>query len=404
MTPRELIEAVRARADVREVVARRVKLKKAGGEWEGLCPFHSEKTASFRVVPSKGFYHCFGCGAHGDAIKFVMDCEGLDFLGAVRVIAADLNLASDAPGAARSAAPVERQSRKAAPEGRQPVDSVIVAREMWKRLQGARGTIVEAWLEARGLDLAHPQVQLAIDALRFLPDAPMSAWMDGQGWADARVRAPAMVGRIERFEAGAWRAIGLHVTYLAPDGRSKAHSLRRNGSVRPARKMLGDVGGGAVWLTPRELDAPLVVGEGKETSVSAAIMLGRVCRVAAALSLNNLQGAPIMDKAGALVLTDLRPDPERRSFVFPAAGEVLIAVDADMKPMPVRRDAKGRASGPKLRETRRAPIICREITSLERSTICAALARRLWLDAGASEVRCIRPRMGLDFNDSLRGQ
>ena len=73
------LEEFKARLPLAEVVGRYVRLTKAGREYRGLCPFHKEKTPSFHVVEDKGFYHCFGCGAHGTAIDFVMGVEGLDF-------------------------------------------------------------------------------------------------------------------------------------------------------------------------------------------------------------------------------------------------------------------------------------------------------------------------------------
>lgn len=70
------------------VVSRTVELKQCRGEWTGLCPFHFEQTASFIVNDEKGFYHCFGCGAHGEAVRFLMDARGLTFTAAVKKLAA----------------------------------------------------------------------------------------------------------------------------------------------------------------------------------------------------------------------------------------------------------------------------------------------------------------------------
>ncbi len=70
------------------VIAPSVKLIKAGREHKACCPFHSEKTPSFTVNDEKGFYHCFGCGAHGDAIRFLTDAKGLPFMDAVKELAA----------------------------------------------------------------------------------------------------------------------------------------------------------------------------------------------------------------------------------------------------------------------------------------------------------------------------
>lgn len=77
-------EALLARIDLVEVVGRYVKLRRAGTEHTGLCPFHNESTPSFTVIPKKGFVHCFGCGAHHDAIGFLMRYLGVDFREAVR--------------------------------------------------------------------------------------------------------------------------------------------------------------------------------------------------------------------------------------------------------------------------------------------------------------------------------
>ncbi len=78
------IEELRARVSIVDVVGAKVKLTKKGREYQGLCPFHNEKTPSFTVNESKGFYHCFGCGAHGDIIKFEMEANGLPFIDALQ--------------------------------------------------------------------------------------------------------------------------------------------------------------------------------------------------------------------------------------------------------------------------------------------------------------------------------
>lgn len=75
-----------------EVIGKKVALKQRGKEFHGLCPFHNEKSPSFTVNDAKGFYHCFGCGAHGDAVGFVMNSDGLDFKEAVLQLAANFNI------------------------------------------------------------------------------------------------------------------------------------------------------------------------------------------------------------------------------------------------------------------------------------------------------------------------
>jgi len=85
--PDHVIEDVRLRADLVQVVSEHVQLKKSGKDYKGLCPFHPEKTPSFTVSAEKQFYHCFGCGAGGNVIKFLMDLEDLSFIEAIRKLA-----------------------------------------------------------------------------------------------------------------------------------------------------------------------------------------------------------------------------------------------------------------------------------------------------------------------------
>ncbi|MDR2240795.1 MAG: DNA primase [Zoogloeaceae bacterium] len=92
MIPESFIQELLARIDIIDVVERYLPLKKAGANYVACCPFHSEKTPSFSVSPSKQFYHCFGCGAHGSAIGFVMEYAGLGFVEAVQDLAAQAGL------------------------------------------------------------------------------------------------------------------------------------------------------------------------------------------------------------------------------------------------------------------------------------------------------------------------
>ena len=90
--PQQFLEALRANLPVSQIVGRRVKLVRRGHEFVGLCPFHSEKTPSFTVNDDKGFYHCFGCGAHGDTISFLMQADGDSFVEAARRLAEQAGL------------------------------------------------------------------------------------------------------------------------------------------------------------------------------------------------------------------------------------------------------------------------------------------------------------------------
>jgi DNA primase len=92
LIPQDFIDDLIARADIVEVVGRRVQLKKAGREFKACCPFHDEKTPSFTVSPAKGFYHCFGCGAHGTAIGFLMEYDHMSFVEAIESLAAAMGV------------------------------------------------------------------------------------------------------------------------------------------------------------------------------------------------------------------------------------------------------------------------------------------------------------------------
>jgi DNA primase len=90
--PPGFIQDLLSRVDIVELVGRHVELKRSGSSWTGLCPFHAEKSPSFNVVPAKQFYHCFGCGASGDAIRFLTEHQGLSFVEAVRDLAQQTGL------------------------------------------------------------------------------------------------------------------------------------------------------------------------------------------------------------------------------------------------------------------------------------------------------------------------
>jgi len=87
LIPQSFIDDLVSRADIVEIIDARVPLKKAGRDFKACCPFHDEKTPSFTVSQAKQFYHCFGCGAHGTVIGFLMDYDGLEFVAAIEDLA-----------------------------------------------------------------------------------------------------------------------------------------------------------------------------------------------------------------------------------------------------------------------------------------------------------------------------
>src|SRR5699024_5439983 len=90
--PQEFIDTLLERTDIVTLIIARVSLKKVGREYEARCPFHDERTPSFTVSPTKQFYHCFGCGAHGSAISFLMEYDRLEFPDAIELLAQQAGL------------------------------------------------------------------------------------------------------------------------------------------------------------------------------------------------------------------------------------------------------------------------------------------------------------------------
>jgi DNA primase len=112
--PASFIQELIARADIVEIVGRYVPLKKGGANFMGLCPFHGEKSPSFSVSPTKQFYHCFGCGVHGNAIGFLMEHAGMGFVEAVHDLAGQYGLQvpeEDASPQDRARAASQRQKQ-----------------------------------------------------------------------------------------------------------------------------------------------------------------------------------------------------------------------------------------------------------------------------------------------------
>jgi DNA primase len=155
--PPSFIQDLLARVDIVDVVGRYVALKRAGQNFVGLCPFHGEKTPSFTVSPSKQFFHCFGCGAHGSAVGFLMDQRGLSYVEAIRELAQQVGMAvpDAAPGDAAAAG-----------RTRALTEVLEQAAEFYKRQLRAAPAAIE-YLKGRGLTGA----TAARFALGFAPDA-----------------------------------------------------------------------------------------------------------------------------------------------------------------------------------------------------------------------------------------
>ena len=114
MIPGQFVQDLLARVDVVELVGRTVTLKKAGINYKGLCPFHGEKSPSFIVSPTRQTYHCFGCGVHGDAIRFLCEHHGMGFVDAVTDLAQQVGMPIPEDDATPGSAPRPRARRRRA--------------------------------------------------------------------------------------------------------------------------------------------------------------------------------------------------------------------------------------------------------------------------------------------------
>ncbi|EQB08986.1 DNA primase [Novosphingobium lindaniclasticum] len=143
LTP-QWLDQLRTRTTLSALIGRSTRLTKAGREFKACCPFHNEKSPSFTVNDEKGFYHCFGCGAHGDAIRWMTDHQGLSFMDAVKELAAEAGMDVPAPDP-RSAKAVEK---------RDTLHDVMAAAQGWfvQNLSAPGGEAARAYLATRGFD------------------------------------------------------------------------------------------------------------------------------------------------------------------------------------------------------------------------------------------------------------
>jgi len=141
--PPQFLDEIRARVPISDLVGRRVALTRRGREHVGLCPFHKEKTPSFTVSDDKGFFHCFGCGAHGDVIGFAMRADNLPFPEAVEQLAK----------AAGIEMPARRPEDRQAAKKRDSLYEVLERACAWfeSTLAGPDAAAARDYLEGRGL-------------------------------------------------------------------------------------------------------------------------------------------------------------------------------------------------------------------------------------------------------------
>jgi DNA primase len=317
--PPDFLDALRARVSLADVVGRRVKLARAGRELRGCCPFHNEKTPSFYVYPDH--YHCFGCGAHGDAIAFTMEQDGLDFMGAVRALAAEAGLAVPEP------------RRDPAAEARTSLAELVAAagRHYAAELAGPAGAEARAYLARRGV-------------------APETARAFGLGFAPDRRDAllPALQAAFPALQPGQLVEAGLAgesdtgsgpgaSTGLGPGAGARRYDRFRNRLMFPIQDARGrPVGFGGRALgdgQPKYLNSPEgpLFDKGRllfnlDRAGPAARKAGRLVLVEGYMDVIGLAGVGIAEAAAPLgtALTE-----EQLRLAWRVADEPILAFDGD---------------------------------------------------------------------------
>lgn len=278
------IAELKERVDIVRLIGCEVELRRDGrrDEWTGECPFHEDRSPSFRVYGVNGerpHYHCFGCGANGDALDWLMNRKGLTFLAAIERLRHETGSEAQEPVAVAPPVNSERKSK----------DSRRIAHRIWKESISPAGTVLERyWHETRAIDTRLPW------CIRFQPKLlhPMSGRI-----FPALVAAVVFFPDFEKNDE-VW---SVSCTYLRPDGSGKADAPK-------PRLFFGSIKGGAVRLAePDETSGILALAEGIETAASFAQRTGLPCW--AALS------------AGFL--------PSVMLPHLPLAREVVIAADND---------------------------------------------------------------------------
>ncbi|MEO1045089.1 MAG: DNA primase [Pseudomonadota bacterium] len=139
------LDQLRSRITLSSLIGRSIKIQRAGREYKACCPFHNENTPSFTINDQKGFYHCFGCGAHGDAISWMTEHNGLGFMDAVKELASEAGMSVPAPDPKAAARAEKRTSL---------IDVCAAAQEWFvQRLDSVEGAQARAYLEKRGISL-----------------------------------------------------------------------------------------------------------------------------------------------------------------------------------------------------------------------------------------------------------
>jgi DNA primase len=193
------IEDAKARTSLADIITPYTPLKRRGRELVGLCCFHDERTPSMEVNEGKGFYHCFGCGAHGDAIGFLRAKAGLSFMDALRSL----------EGGTYPEVTPEQRAKLRKEEAVATAARIAEARSVWESGVPAAGTLAEIYCRSRGITMDLP------GSVRFAMTPRFKDPETGEVGRDY----PAMVCALVGLDG---QVIGVQRIFLAPDGKGKA--------------------------------------------------------------------------------------------------------------------------------------------------------------------------------------
>lgn len=395
------VTAVKDRLELAAVAERLgLPLKRRGRERVACCPFHNERTPSFKIKEGQDFFHCFGCGAHGDHLDLTQHLAGLSF-------GESLELLEDWAGLARLAEPQRakaevRAKARAEEDGRRRLAKDQAERhrqskrvlEIWRGAQPIAGTLAERYLAKRlGLEpLDFALIGGLPASLRCHPALPY--WGEEPDGRPVQAgRGPALVAAVQgpgcRAEGGGQIA-AVHCTWLfdgtgEDDGKGRRIWGRAaDGAPWPTKKIIGRYSGGALRLTPG--GATIVTGEGIETTLALYLAMAQAEADGqsqelpgfwAALSLNNLAGPgdssakreqhpqrpwvedPRTGKPRRNHLPQRQPDLSQPGlWLPPGCGTWIIAEDSDNKDphsaraIYDRAERRGRHEGRHVRRTR----------------------------------------------------
>lgn len=235
------IAAIRQANPLPSIVAAAVKLQRAGHEWKGCCPFHSDRSPSFTIFADGERFHCFGCGASGDVLDYVQRLHRVPLAEAAKMLGAD------------SFAPVQI----AKPKPVEPSNRVAEAVEIWRASKSAIGSPVERYLHRRAIRLTPPSIRF--DHLAY-----------GQIGT-----FPCLIAAVQDLSG---EVVGIQRTYLRHDGSGKA-------AVPKPKLSLGKISGGAIRLGDLDAKGTITVCEGLEDGLTLLQVLGEPVWVAAGASM-----------------------------------------------------------------------------------------------------------------------